>query len=325
MMTQMKAVVFSEYGSPDVLALSDVAVPVPRDGEVLIRIHATTVTTAECLMRQGRPIWGRIIIGLRKPRKGIRTLGTELAGEVKAVGPAVRKFKPGDQVFGFTGFGLGAYAEYTCMKETGSLALKPVNTSFQQAAAAVDGASTALFFLRDKAKVRSGQRVLVIGASGSIGSYAVQIAKHFGAEVTGVCSGQNAELVRSLGADHVIDYTVTDFTASAETYDVIFDTVGRSSFTECKGSLTKHGCYISTTGLQNVVLALWTSITGGKQVRSGISVDKRQALSFLRDRIEAGELQIVIDRQYPLEQIVQAHRYVDTGRKRGNVVVTVGG
>ncbi len=219
MMAWMKAVVFSEYGSPDVLALSDVALPVPRDGEVLIRIHATTVTAAECLMRQGRPIWGRIIIGLRKPRKGIRTLGMELAGEVTAVGPGVRRFKSGDQV----------------------------------------------------------------------------------------------------------DYTATDFTVRMETYDVIFDTVGRSSFTKCKGSLTKHGCYISTTGLQNVVLALWTSITGGKQVRSGMSVDKRQALSFLRDRIEAGELQIVIDRQYPLEQIVQAHRYVDTGRKRGNVVITVGG
>lgn len=320
----MKAVVFAEYGSPEVLTLDDVAQPTPRDGEVLVRVHATTVTTAECLMRQGRPRWGRIIIGLRRPRKRIRTLGLELAGEVEAVGPGVRRFKPGDQVFGFTGFGVGAYAEYKCMPETGSLALKPANTTYPQAAAAVDGASTALFFLRDKAKLRGGQKVLVIGASGSIGTYAVQLAKHFGAEVTGVCSGRNADLVTSLGADHVIDYTTQDFTTTDATYDVIFDTVGRSSFAQCKDSLTRHGCYISTTGLHNAVLALWTSMIGGKQVRSGMSVDKREALSYLRDRIEAGQLRIVIDRQYPLEQIVEAHRYVDTGRKRGNVVVTVG-
>lgn len=197
----MKAVMFAEYGAPEVLTLDDVAQPTPRDGEVLVRVHATTVTTAECLMRQGRPIWGRIIIGLRRPRKRIRTLGLELAGEVEAVGPGVRRFKPGDQVFGFTGFGVGAYAEYKCMPETGSLALKPANTTYPQAAAAVDGASTALFFLRDKAKLRSGQKVLVIGASGSIGTYAVQLAKHLGGEVTGVCSGRNADLVTSLGAD----------------------------------------------------------------------------------------------------------------------------
>jgi NADPH:quinone reductase-like Zn-dependent oxidoreductase len=320
----MKAVVHAHYGAPEVLQVQEIATPVPRDDEVLIRVYATTVTTAECLMRKGQPTWGRIILGLRKPRKKLSILGSELAGEIVAVGSAVRRFRVGDQVFGFTGFGLRAYAEYKCMPEKGSLALKPANTTYDEAAASVDGASTALFFLRDKAHIQPGQKVLINGASGSIGTYAVQLAKYFGADVTGVCGPANLAMVKSLGADQVIDYTREDFTANGQAYDIIFDTVGKSSFAKCKGSLTEHGCYVPTTGLKNIFLKLWTSLLGGKKVISGMSVDKNEALVFIRELIEAGKLKQVIDRRYPLEQIAEAHRYVDTGHKKGNVVITVG-
>jgi NADPH:quinone reductase-like Zn-dependent oxidoreductase len=319
----MKAVVHAHYGAPEVLQVREIATPVPRDDEVLIRVHATTVTTAECLMRKGQPTWGRIILGLRAPRKRFSILGTELAGEIVAVGSAVRRFRPGDQVFGFTGFGLRAHAEYVCMAEKGSLALKPASMTYEEAAASVDGASTALFFLRDKAHIQPGQKVLINGASGSIGTYAVQLAKYFRAHVTGVCGPTNLELVKSLGADRVIDYTREDFTANGELYDIIFDTVGKSSFARCKGALTEHGCYLPTTGLKNIFLKLWTSLSGGKKVISGMSVDKNEALVFLRDLIEAGKLKPIIDRRYPLEQIAEAHRYVDKGHKKGNVVITV--
>lgn len=319
----MKAIVFETFGSPDVLQLRQVAKPTPKADEVLIKVHASTVTSAECMMRRGQPLWGRVILGLTRPRKSLRILGLELAGEIESVGSAVTRFRAGDQVFGFTGFGVSAYAEYKCMRESASLALKPVNTTYEQAAAAVDGATTALFFLRDKAHVQPGQKVLINGASGSIGTYAVQLAKYFGAEVTGVCSGKNVELVKSLGADKVIDYTQQDFTNSGETYDIIFDTIGKSSFSQCKNALTKNGCYLPTTGLHNSFLARWTKIRGGKRVISGMSIQKQTALIFLKELIEADKLRIVIDRCYPLEQIVEAHRYVETGRKKGNVVVTV--
>jgi NADPH2:quinone reductase len=226
-------------------------------------------------------------------------------------------------VFGFAGFRIGAEAEYMCLPERGSIAHKPSNIGFAQAAAAVDGATTALFFLRDRADIRAGQRVLVIGASGSIGTYAVQLARHFGAHVTGVCSTSNIELVRGLGAHHVIDYTREDFTAGPEPYDIVFDTVGKSSFARCKPVMSARGCYLPTTGLVNYGWTLWTRIRGGKRVLAGMSVEKREALAFVRSLIETGALQIVIDRSYPLDAIVEAHRYVDTGRKRGNVVVTV--
>ncbi|MBC8067260.1 MAG: NAD(P)-dependent alcohol dehydrogenase [Deltaproteobacteria bacterium] len=319
----MKAVVYTEFGPPEVLAIREVARPTPRAREVLIRIHATTVTSAEAAMRRGRPLWGRAIIGLFRPRKRMQTLGIELAGVIEAVGQQVTRFAPGDAVFGFAGFRVGANAEYMCLPEHGSLVCKPSNISFEQAAAAVDGATTALFFLRDKAGIRAGQRVLVVGASGSIGTYAVQLARHFGAHVTGVCSTANVELVRELGAHHVIDYLREDFCAGSEAYDVVFDTVGKSSFARCKPVLTAHGCYLPTTGLGNYALALWTRIRGGKRVHSGMSVDKREALAFVRSMIEADGLRVVIDRCYPLDAIASAHRYVDTGRKRGNVVVTV--
>lgn len=276
-------------------------------------------------MRSGASLLGRLILGLRKPRKKFQILGTELAGEIESVGQAVKQFKAGDQVYGFRGFGTGAYAEYKCMPENKGLALKPANLSYEEAAAIVDGASTALFFLRDKGKIQPGQKVLINGASGSIGSFAVQLARYFGADVTGVCSVRNVELVKSLGADHVIDYTQEDFTQNGQTYDIIFDTVGKSSFARCKASLKDNGCYLVTTGnmLINTALTLWTSMVGGKKMIFALSVDKREALIFLKGLAEAGELKPVIDRCYPMEQIVEAHRHVESGRKRGNVVISI--
>jgi NADPH:quinone reductase-like Zn-dependent oxidoreductase len=321
----MKAIVYTQYGPPDVLQLKEVEKPTPKDNEVLIRIHATTVTPSDVLMRSGESVMGRIILGLRKPRNKFRILGTELAGEIESVGKDVKRFRSGDQVYGFRGFGTGTYAQYKCMSEKGSLAIKPANLTYEEATAVVDGASTALFFLRDKGNIQSGQKVLIIGASGCIGSFAVQLARHFGAEVTGVCSTTNVELVKSLGADRVIDYTQEDFTQNGETYDLIFDTAGKSSFSRCKGSLKKNGCYLLTTGnmLANYVLTLWTSIVGSQKFVFGLSIEKTEALIFLKELIEAGKIKPVIDRCYPLEQIAEAHRYVEKGHKKGNVVITV--
>ncbi|WP_155373786.1 NAD(P)-dependent alcohol dehydrogenase [Catellatospora vulcania] len=321
----MRAIEHTAYGSPDVLRLTEVDPPVPGHRDVLVKVVATTVTSAECAMRRGEPRWGRVVIGFTRPRRRMRRLGMELAGEVAAVGAGVTRFRPGDRVFGFTGFGLGAYADYKCMPELGSLAVMPANTTFEQAAAAVDGATTALFFLRDQARVRPGQRVLVVGASGSVGTYAVQLAKHLGAHVTGVCGTRNTALVAELGADHVIDYTEADFTANGERYDVVFDTVGRSSFSACRPSLTPRGCYVPTTGLHNVPLVWLTGLSRGRRVVGGMSVHKGELLAYVRDLIEQDRLRIVIDRTYPLERIADAHRYVDTGHKTGNVVITLGG
>ena len=319
----MKAAVYTRFGPPEVLEIREVEDPTPRDDEVLIKVHATTVTAAEADMRRGRPLWGRAILGVVRPRKRMRTLGTEFAGEITAVGKHATRFHMGDGVFGFTGFNIGANAEYLRMPETGSLCTKPTNVGFDEAAASVDGASTALFFLRDKADVRPGQRVLIVGASGSIGSYAVQLARHLGAQVTGVCSTPNVELVESLGAHHVIDYTRQNFAQSSTTYDVVFDTVGRSSFGQSKAVLAHSGVYVATTGLVNYLLAWATRFRSGKRVITGMSVDKRAALPYLRTLIEAGELRIVIDRRFDLDEIVEAHRYVDSGRKQGNVVVRI--
>jgi len=321
----MKAIEYTEYGPPDVLHLEEVEKPAPKNNEVLIRIYATTVTPSDGLMRSGESFTGRIILGLGKPRKRFKILGTELAGEIESVGGDVKRFKKGDQVYGFRGFGTGTYAEYKCMSEKGSLAIKPANLTYEEAAAIVDGATTALFFLRDIAHIHSGHKVLIIGASGSIGTSAVQLAKYFGTEVTGVCSTANLELVKSLGADRVIDYTKEDFTQSGETYDIIFDTVGKSSFSRCKSSLKKNGRYLLTTGnmLANYVLTLWTSMTGGKKFIYALSIEKTEALIFLKELIEAGKLKAVIDRCYPLEQVAEAHRYVEQGHKKGNVIITV--
>lgn len=320
----MLAAEYTRFGPPDVLEVVERPRPAPRAGEVLVRVHATTVTAAECHMRRGRPLWGRVILGFRRPRRRMRRLGLEFAGEVVKVGSDVTRCAPGDEIFGFTGFRLGAAAEYLCLPQSASFAPKPAGVPFARAAAAVDGSTTALFFLQGKAQVRAGQRVLVVGASGSIGTYAVQLAHRFGAEVTGVCSGRNADLVRSLGAAHVVDHTQTDFTTTGERYDVIFDTVGRSSYARSRGSLTARGCYMSTsTGPLSTVLALATRLGRGRRVLSGMSVEKNASLAFVAGLLAEDALAVVIDRVLPLGEVVSAHEHVESGRKVGNVVVTL--
>jgi len=263
----------------------------------------------------------RIASGIRKPKKPI--LGTELAGKIEAVGKDVTLFRKGDQVFGYLGMSMGAYVEYICLPEDGVLAIKPVNMTYEQAAAVQQGALTALFFLR-KANIQSGQKILVFGASGGVGLFAVQLAKYFGAEVTGVCSTTKLELVKSMGADKVIDYTKEDFTKRGETYDIIFDTVGKSPFSGSKRSLKKEGIYLFTTyGLPRFFRILWLNLTSSKKAISGLLEETTEDLIFLRELIEAGKLKVVIDRRYPLEQAAEAHRYVETGQKKGNVVITV--
>ncbi|MCM4083863.1 NAD(P)-dependent alcohol dehydrogenase [Actinoplanes sp. TRM88002] len=322
-MSYVRAVLFRMYGPPDVLTLVDLPTPLPRGDQVQVRVHATTVTSAECGMRRGEPRWGRIIIGLRRPRKSFRVLGLEFAGEVTAVGPKARRLRIGDRVFGFTSFGAGANAEYKCLSERASVTTMPTNVTYTQAAATVDGFTTAWHFLRELGGIQPGQKILIIGASGSIGTYAVQLAKQVGATVHGVCSGRNAELVESLGADRVFDYTVEDFTAGGERYDVVFDTVGRSSFARCRPVLAPRGCYLSTVGLWNNVLALRTALSSGPRVRTGMSVRKHAALAALQELLRQNRLQIVIDRSYPMAEIIDAHRHVDRGHKVGNVVITV--
>jgi len=321
----MKAIICTKYGLPEVLHLSEVEKPTPNDNEVLIKIHATTVSSADGLMRKSESFMSRVILGFYKPRKKYRIMGLELSGEIESTGRDVKRFRQGDQVFGFTGFNPGTYAEFKCMNEKGSLAIKPSNMSFEEAASVVDGASTALFFLKDKANIKKGQKILIIGASGSIGVFAVQLAKEFGAEVTGICSTSNLDLVKSLGADTIIDYTKEDFTTSNKKYDVIFDTAGKSSFKRCKASLTKNGLYLVTTGamIKNYALTFWTKLASRKKFIFAMSVEKNEALRFIKELIESGRLRTVIDRTYSLEQIVEAHWYLEKGHKKGNVVITV--
>ncbi len=325
----MKAIVYTRYGSPDVLRLQEVARPTPKDNQVLIKVHAATVTAGDCNARgsvfvpPGFGFLARLMFGLRRPRHTI--LGVELAGEIEATGKEVKQFKPDDQVFGVTGESFGAYAEYVCLAQGASLAIKPAGLSFEAAASIPFGATTALYFLRDIARLRPGHQVLIIGASGGVGVYAVQLAKFYGAQVTGVCSTANQELVKSLGADKVIDYTKQDVTQNGETYDVILDMVhGKASYSRYRASLKSKGLYLAGAGgLKEFAQMAWTSITGGKKVIAGMAPDRREDLVFLKDLIEAGKLKAVIDRVYPLEQIVEAHRYVNTGRKRGSVVITI--
>lgn len=322
----MKAIVYTRYGPPEVLRLAEVEEPVPRDNEVLIRVHATTVSAADFRCRSFTvplSFWipARLALGILKPRRPI--LGAELSGEIEETGKHVTRFKKGDQVFAATIMRFGAYAEYTCLPETGVMAIKPANMTYEEAAAVPIGARTALHFLK-KANVRSGQRVLVYGASGSVGTFAVQLAKYYGAEVTGVCGSSNLELVKSLGADVAIDYAREDFAAQGETYDVIVVAVDKVSFPDCMKALRRNGTYLNVTTPVRTLRMRWAALTSGRTIVTGEHPSETSDhLVFLRGLIEEGRLRSAIDRRYPLEQIVAAHRYVDQGHKKGNVVITV--
>ena len=327
----MKAIVWTAYGPPDVLQFTEVETPTPKAHEVRIRIYATTVTAGDCEQRSLKlPIWLRLpmraYVGLNRPKR-ITILGMELAGEIEAVGTDVTRFQNGDQVFAATGFaGMGTYAEYICLPEEpedGALALKPANMTYEEATPVPVGGLEALCFLR-QGNIQSGQKVLINGAGGTIGTFAVQLAKAFGAEVTGVDSAGKLKMLRSIGADQVIDYTQEDFTQRGETYDVIFDVVGKSSFSRSIRSLKQHGRYLlANPGLSQMMRGRWTSRTSSKKVIFGAASPKTEDLLFLKELIEAGKITSIIDRRYPLEQVVEAHRYVETGQKKGHVVITV--
>jgi NADPH:quinone reductase-like Zn-dependent oxidoreductase len=317
----VRAVVHDRYGPPDVLRIEDVEPPVPKDDEVLIRVHATTVSRTDCALRAGEPFFSRFITGVRRPRQ--RVLGSDFAGEVTEVGVGVREFTPGDRVFGIKPWKFGAHAELICMHERAALADMPAGVAFDEAAAVCDGALLALNCLRP-GKLRSGQSVLVFGASGSIGTAGVQLAKALGANVTAVCNTANLEVVRSLGADAVIDYTQDDFTKNGRSYDIIFDAVGKHSFAACKSSLNPGGRYLPTDGLRNMALAVWTGRIGDRKVIFDLPPKfMKRDVVFMRDLMAAGKYRAVIDRRYPLEQVVEATKYVEMHEKLGNVVLTV--
>ena len=322
----MKTIFYERYGPPDVLELREIAKPTPKDNELLIRVRATTVTTGDWRARSldmpaGFGFLGRLVFGLTGPRQPI--LGTELAGEVESVGRSVTRFGVGDQVYGFSGARMGCYAEYKCMPEDAAVALKPANLTYEEAAALSFGGSTALDFFR-RGRLQSGERVLVNGASGGVGTAAVQLAKHFGADVTGVCSTANAGLVKSLGADHVIDYTKEDFAETGESYDVIVDTVGTAPFARSGGSLTSGGRLLLVLGgLPDMLKAPWVSIIGNKRIVAGPAGARTEDVLLLGELDAAGKFKPVIDRRFPFEQMADAHRYVDQGHKRGNVVISM--
>jgi NADPH:quinone reductase-like Zn-dependent oxidoreductase len=324
----LKAVVYDRYGPPDVLRLEDVERPSPKDDEVLIKVHATTVNRLDVHTREANRSSGlavsllsRLVSGLRRPRQ--RILGSEFGGEVDAVGAAVREFAVGDRVFGTSGLGFGAHAEFMCMRESARIAHMPAGMGFEEAAPVYDGALNALTCLK-QADLRKGRRILIYGASGAIGTAGVQLARYFDADVTAVCSTKNLELVRSLGANRVIDYTQEDFTKNGQTYDVIFDAVGKHSFRRCRDSLEPGGIYLPTDGFENLILALRPSRIGDKKVVFQIPPRQtKQDVLFLKELIEAGRYRAVIDRSYPLEEVIEATRYVETEQKTGNVVLTI--
>lgn len=323
----MKAIVCEKYGSAESLVVRELAIPEPADKEVQIKVRATTVTAADSMMRRGEPGYARLFLGFSKPKKPIP--GTGFSGEVSAIGPGVTRFKVGDIVFGESGINFGANAEYLCVSEEGVLLHKPDCLNFEEAASVCDGPVTALNFIRDKGEVKAGDKVLVNGASGSVGMAAVQIAKALGADVTGVCSSANAELVYQLGADRVIDYNKEDFTLGSQRFDVIFDAVGKSSFSASKSVLKENGRYLSAVlSLPLLAQMLWTAkFCQQKAIFSATGLkpasEVRDMVNDVVKRFQSGELKTIVDRRYPLEQVAEAHRYVDTGRKKGNVVVTL--
>jgi NADPH:quinone reductase-like Zn-dependent oxidoreductase len=319
----MKAAVHTRYGPPDVVRISEVDKPTAKNDEVLVKVHSTTVNRTDSGLRAAKPFINRFFTGLRRPR--VTVLGNEFAGEVEAVGRGVRSFQVGDRVFGYNGTGFGAHAEYLAMPEDGSVATMPANVTYEEAAASTEGSHYALSLIR-KAKIRSGQDVLVNGATGAIGSAAVQLLKSMGAEVTAVCDTKQVELVRGLGADRVIDYTAEDFTKDTQTYDVVLDAVGKSSFGRCKRLLKPHGIYLSSDLgplSQNPILALITPLLGGKKVMFPIPRDDQEMARYFKGLLESGAFRPVIDRRYRLDQIVEAYTYVETGQKIGNVVISV--
>jgi NADPH:quinone reductase-like Zn-dependent oxidoreductase len=322
---KMKAAVCLKYGPPEVLQIKEVEKPVPKDNEILVKVYATTVTKYDCWTRSGTapPGFGflmKLATGIRRPKQPI--FGTELAGRIESVGRNVKKFKKGDKIVAYLGMNQGAYVEYICLPEDGVITKKSDKIPYEEAAA-VQGALTALYFLR-KAGIRKGQKILIFGASGGIGLFAVQLAKYFGAEVTGVCSTAKLELVKSVGADRVIDYKKEDFTKLGETYDIIFDTVGKSPFSSSVRSLKEEGIYLfATYGLPRIFKVMWLNRTSSKKGMSGLLEETSEDLSFLLKLIGTGKLKTVIDRIYPLEKIVEAHRYVESGKKKGSVIITL--
>jgi NADPH:quinone reductase-like Zn-dependent oxidoreductase len=326
----MKAIIWTNYGSPDVLQIKEVEKPTPKNKEILVRIAATTVTMGDCEMRSMKfPLFlslpMRLFTGLQRPTR-ITVLGQEFAGKIESVGNDVKRFIEGDEVFGTTGFGMGAYAEYICLpavSKDGALAIKPANLSFEEAAAVPLGGLEAVHFLAN-GKIQTGQKVLIIGAGGTIGTFAVQLARYYGAEVTGVDSTEKLDMLRSIGANHVIDYTKEDFTRNGETYDVIYDIVGKSPFSRSIRSLQQNGHYLlGNPGMSQLVRGRWTSMTNSRKVIYGAGSQKAADLLFLKELTESGKIRPVIDRCYPLEQVAEAHRYVETGHKKGNVVISL--
>lgn len=320
MTTTMQAITFSEYGAPHVLCLTEMEKPTPKPNELLVRVHATTVSSGDGRSRRGEPFMVRFVTGIFKPNV---ILGSDFAGVVTAVGANVTRFKRGDQVFGSTGMAMGTNAQYICLSETGQVVRQPAHLTAAEAAAIPFGATTALAFL-NKMGIQAGQKVLIYGASGSVGTAAVQLARYFGADVTAVCSSKNFELVRSLGAAKTIDYTQEDFTQCSDAFDAIFDAVGKTDFSQCKGLLKPNGLYASL-GLSLKLCWEWVvaKIVGGKRMQLGVVNGTVDDLRFLKQLLEASDLQPTIDKRYSLEQIAEAHQHVDTGHKRGNVIVTM--
>lgn len=317
----MKAIIWTNYGTPDVLQLQEMQKPIPKDNEILIKIHATSVSSGDCRLRKPDPPAVKLFFGLRKPR--IKILGAALAGEVEDIGKNVKLFKKGDLVFGSTGMSLGSYAEYKCLPENAVLTIKPKTMTFEEAAAIPFAGLTAIDFIK-KVKIQPGQKVLIYGASSAVGTYTVQLAKYYGAEVTAVCSTANLELVKSIGADKVIDYTKEDFTKNGETYDIIFEIVNKLSLSTYKNSVKENGSLILVAALLSEMLSgLWLSLTSKKKIFTGMISETTENLNFLKELFEKGKLKPVIDKRYPLEQMAEAHRYVEQGHKKGNVVIEV--